>query len=109
MEPGALQLQFLFGPRTKARGATASRRAGEDAEWRQRAVEWCRRLGLRELEGRIVVRWNPRMRSTAGRATWPEGVIELNPALEKVGAQEVEIGEVRHAELRSGASSARRP
>jgi predicted SprT family Zn-dependent metalloprotease len=30
------------------------------------------------------------MRSTAGRATWPDGSIELNPALREVSAAEVE-------------------
>ncbi len=55
---------------------------------------WCRetagRLGLPELAAIVSVRWNPRLRSTAGRA-WPgKALIELNPRLLEMGADEVE-------------------
>ena len=46
-------------------------------------------LGLFRLAGELRVRWNARMRSTAGRATWPDGVVELNPALMQIGETEV--------------------
>ncbi len=46
---------------------------------------WCEerlvRLNMPGLSRRVRVRWNPRMRTTAGRAWWPDRVIELNPKL----------------------------
>jgi SprT protein len=48
-------------------------------------TDWCAKaalaLGLPTLARRVEVRWNLRMRSTAGRASWPDRVIELNPRL----------------------------
>ncbi|MDA7935715.1 SprT-like domain-containing protein, partial [Akkermansiaceae bacterium] len=49
----------------------------------------CLMLGLPELAGRVGVEWNPRMRSTAGRATWPVCLIELNTRLPEISAEEV--------------------
>lgn len=43
-----------------------------------------------ELAARVVVEWNTRMRSTAGRAFWPEARVELNPKLIGLGLNEVE-------------------
>lgn len=55
--------------------------------------ELCRghleRLKLVELAGRVVVEWNPRMRSSAGRALWPHGLIQLNPRLLEISEAEV--------------------
>jgi predicted SprT family Zn-dependent metalloprotease len=46
---------------------------------------WCREtsfsLLLPELARKVRVVWNPRMQTTAGRAWWPDRVIELNPKL----------------------------
>lgn len=39
------------------------------------------RAGEQDLARRVVVEWNPRLRSTAGRAWCREGRIELNPRL----------------------------
>ncbi|MGD9419014.1 MAG: SprT-like domain-containing protein [Verrucomicrobiota bacterium JB025] len=54
---------------------------------------WCSeaadRLGLAELAARVVVAWNPRMRTTAGRAFYAAGRIELNPRLLGVSDEEV--------------------
>ncbi len=48
-------------------------------------TEWCseaaRALDLPDLSRRVRVAWNPRMRTTAGRAWWPDRLIELNPKL----------------------------
>jgi SprT protein len=63
---------------------------GVDQAWRARAGQECARLGLDELAKRVTVRWNSRMRSSAGRATWPGAVIELNPALREIGEEEIE-------------------
>jgi len=35
------------------------------------------------------VSWNPRMQTTAGRAWWPDRMIELNPKLRECGEEEV--------------------
>jgi SprT protein len=54
---------------------------------------WCaesaRGLGLHELSRKISVSWNPRMRTTAGRAWWPDRRIELNPKLKEYDLDEV--------------------
>lgn len=53
------------------------------------AVEALRRLGLPGLAGRLRVVWNPRLRTSAGRA-WPDRPrIELNPAIAGFGDAEV--------------------
>jgi SprT protein len=48
-------------------------------------TDWCagasKALLLPELAQRVRVTWNPRMRTTAGRAWWPDRSIELNPKL----------------------------
>lgn len=38
---------------------------------------------------RVGVSWNTRMRSTAGRAFWPDARVELNPKLVEVSLEEV--------------------
>lgn len=54
---------------------------------------WCaetaRSLGLHELARKVVVTWNPRMQTTAGRAWWPDRAIELNPKLNECGSEEL--------------------
>lgn len=53
------------------------------------AVEAVRCLGLARLAATLRVEWNPRLRTSAGRA-WPqEGRIELNPAIAGFGGDEV--------------------
>lgn len=47
-------------------------------------------LGYGELATRIEVRWNPRMRSTAGMAYPGKGLIVLNPKLREFGIEEVD-------------------
>jgi SprT protein len=46
---------------------------------------WCRETSFSlmqpELARKVRVIWNPRMQTTAGRAWWPDRVIELNPKL----------------------------
>jgi predicted SprT family Zn-dependent metalloprotease len=39
------------------------------------------RLGMRKLAAEVEVRWNRRLRSTAGRADYRASAIDLNPAL----------------------------
>lgn len=49
-----------------------------------------RDLGLHALADHVKVVWNPRMRTSAGRAFWSEGKIELNPKLEELAPDEIE-------------------
>ena len=46
-------------------------------------------MGLDDLAKRVSVGWNRRMRSSAGRATWPTALIELNPRLPDISQEEV--------------------
>lgn len=48
-----------------------------------------REVAGNELAAKVVVEWNTRMRSTAGRAFWPEGRVELNPKLIGLSIAEV--------------------
>lgn len=53
---------------------------------------WCREitknLGLPRLSEKISVVWNPRMRTTVGRAFWPACRIEMNPRLKEFSEDE---------------------
>lgn len=83
------QLLLCFGveePKPKRAQRASSE---EDTE----LGEWCR-TKLRELElgglsRKVRVSWNSRMQTTAGRAWWPDGMIELNPRLKDVSEQEI--------------------
>lgn len=54
---------------------------------------WCKEqalaFGLPELARKVTVVWNPRMRTTAGRAWWPSRQIEINPKLKELSETEV--------------------
>ena len=63
--------------------------SGLDATLTLACAGLARDLGLKGLAGKLSVVWNQRMRSTAGRAFWPEGRIELNPRLIDFSADEV--------------------
>lgn len=55
----------------------------------RQAAEATRSLGLDALARELEVVWNPRLRTTAGRA-WPgHALIELNPAIARFGENEV--------------------
>lgn len=59
----------------------------KDEKLTVRAGELARGLGLRELGRKVTVVWNARMRSSAGRATWPDAVVMLNPKLRELGGK----------------------
>ena len=63
---------------------------GQDEELTARCQDLVRLLDLDDLMDRLVVEWNPRMRSCAGRAFWPQGLIQLNPRLASISDSEVE-------------------
>lgn len=86
------QLKFCF--EGSQGGAQACKRVtpvqtGVDAGLTRECVELALQLGLMDLARRLVVTWNRRMRSTAGRAFWPEVRIELNPKLLDLAPDEV--------------------
>jgi len=54
------------------------------------SLERLRLVAGNELASRVVVEWNKRMRSTAGRAFWPEARVELNPKLIGLSIAEVQ-------------------
>jgi len=84
------QLEFNFGG-----GATRELRenavVGLEAD--PELADWCavqsRGFGLGKLAKRLSVAWNPRLRTTAGRAWWPDRVIELNPLLRELPEEEL--------------------
>ena len=47
-------------------------------------------LGCHALAARVRVRWNPRMRTTAGTALATQALITLNPRLREFGEEEIE-------------------
>lgn len=70
-------------------GITERVQLGRDDVLTADCVESLRELGLEDLAKKVIVVWNARMRTTAGRAFWPEGKIELNPLLKDVAPEEV--------------------
>lgn len=63
---------------------------GVDRELTARCRDLVRLLALDDLMERLVVEWNPRMRSCAGRAFWPQGLIQINPRLASISEAEVQ-------------------
>lgn len=63
---------------------------GRDDELTRRAVEHAERLGLKKLSEQVVVVWNRRMRTAAGRAFYQNSRIELNPKLQTLPCSESE-------------------
>jgi len=63
---------------------------GKDDTLTERARELVRGLGLAGLAGGVTVRWNPRMRSTAGLANYAKSLITLNPKLADFGEAEID-------------------
>lgn len=52
-------------------------------------IEAANGLSLHELARKVRVSWNPKMRTTAGRAWWPARGIELNPKLKDFDPDEI--------------------
>lgn len=64
---------------------------GSDAaDLEENARSLLRAIGCAELAARVRVRWNPRMRSTAGTAFGAKALITLNPRLREFGAGEID-------------------
>lgn len=81
------QLDFSFPDENEPKLPVAE---GLDENLGAHARELLADLKLKTLAARVEVFWNSRMRSSAGRATWPSALIELNPRLREISAHEVE-------------------
>ena len=90
VEKAVLQMQFSFEETERREVRKPRFRSGRDSGWTARARLLCAQLSLPGLAEKVVVKWNGRMRSTAGRATWPDAVVELNPALLEISTSETE-------------------
>lgn len=90
VEQGGLQLHFSFEKSEKRVSRKSRAGNGCDRGLTDRARLLCRQHSLPRLAEKIIVKWNGRMRSTAGRATWPDAVVELNPALLEISGGETE-------------------
>ncbi len=82
----AKQLEFkwtswlrLLKPATKPKGQL--RGLKEDKGLTIWCADACKDLDLQELARKVRVYWNSRMQTTAGRAIWPDRMIEMNPKL----------------------------
>jgi predicted SprT family Zn-dependent metalloprotease len=62
---------------------------GHDRKLTEQCALLLRNLGLSSVAKKIAVVWNPRMRTTAGRAFWPDAKIEMNPKLREIAPGEV--------------------
>ncbi|MDE0836076.1 MAG: SprT family zinc-dependent metalloprotease [Akkermansiaceae bacterium] len=89
------QLEFRFpawlratkpSPKKSPRGSRPDHFDSELTAWCQETAET---LGMPELAKKVRVCWNPRMRTTAGRAWWPDRKIELNPKIRKIAEEEI--------------------
>ena len=56
-------------------------RTGRDDDLEEQCRQMLRNLGILTATDLVTVRWNPRLRSTAGYAAYPSWRIELNPRL----------------------------
>ena len=90
-----MQLEFFFF-RKKPSSPPALRaakpdtgEAGFDAEMTEACAGLLMDLGIQVLADQVRVVWNSRMRTTAGRAFWPEARIEMNPKLKQIAPDEV--------------------
>ncbi|MEM7011207.1 MAG: SprT-like domain-containing protein [Verrucomicrobiota bacterium] len=62
---------------------------GEDTKLTELAQKLSRQLQLPKLAKRVTVAWNPRLKTTAGRAFRNECLIELNPRLADISQAEI--------------------
>ena len=66
-----------------------TRLMGHDEKLTEICVKLLGELELNDLVDRVSVEWNTRMRSCAGRAFWPTGLIQINPKLTLISDAEV--------------------
>lgn len=88
------QLDFFIDrigrPEPPPAPARALPRAGRDFALEATARELLRAVQADELLSLVRVKWNPRMRSAAGRADYRAHLISLNPRLREHGGAEID-------------------
>lgn len=61
-----------------------------DDPWQEKARDLFRSIGCADLAAKVIVRWNSRMRSTAGTAHPGKWLVNLNPRLREFGDEEID-------------------
>lgn len=64
--------------------------SGDDVDLTGQSRQMVAAMGLADLAKRIVVRWNARLRTTAGRAYRSTALVELNPHLVRISPEEID-------------------
>jgi predicted SprT family Zn-dependent metalloprotease len=82
-----LDLAAVYPPAPESEAETPAKDPTEDAELTHTCRELLTALDLRGAAGLVRVVWNPRLRSTAGYASYPAWRIELNPRLNEFEGQ----------------------
>jgi SprT protein len=85
--------QALETPKTEdlpPKPTRSPKAAGNAAPLQETARNLLQSLACQDLANRVQVRWNPRMRSTAGTAFPGKALISLNPRLTGFGAEEID-------------------
>ncbi len=87
-----MQLDFLAKLTTAAKRAFTKRETprADDDEITSRARTLIRGVGCESLAAALTVRWNARMRSTAGMAYPGKWLVTLNPRIQAFGDDEVD-------------------
>ena len=89
-----MQLKFFFSSKEQEicsdEAVESNPISNKDQGLTLQCVEVVRLLGLEHLASQVQVVWNKRMRTTAGRAFWPDAIIELNPKLQEIAPEEVQ-------------------
>lgn len=89
------QLEFRLPAWLRTAKVSPPKTAHHSPDLRQDSgmTAWCQEqavaFGLPELARKVRVTWNPRMRTTAGRAWWPSRSIEMNPKLKDFSEAEI--------------------
>jgi SprT protein len=76
------QLDFAF--------TSPSTLVGRDGALEVDARRLLENLGEKKLAKKVLVEWNPRMRSAAGRAVFRDALVSLNPRLREIGPHEID-------------------
>jgi predicted SprT family Zn-dependent metalloprotease len=86
-KPTPLPRQVIEEPEIAPSPESAPVLEGRDAALESEARALLDELGLHEGVTKLRVVWNPKLRSTAGYAKWPQWLIELNPRLREFVGQ----------------------
>ena len=86
-----LVLNFFASPEKTARRREEKVRTSslDTSVLAESSRDLLRNLGCDALANVVQVRWNPRMRSTAGTANYAKSLVSLNPRLREFGEEEV--------------------